>query len=141
MLYHVPDIDRALAEIRRVLRPGGRLYTATVGAGHLRDLVDLVERFAPEGEYENPPAMSFTLESGPDLLSRRFARVTLHRYEDGLAVTKAEPLVAYVLSGRAGAVLTGERLAALAGHVEREIAENGAIHIGKDTGLFEAERT
>jgi SAM-dependent methyltransferase len=30
MLYHVPDRERAYAEIRRVLRPGGRLLLTLV---------------------------------------------------------------------------------------------------------------
>ena len=38
MLYHVPDVDRALAEIRRVLRPGGLFVAVTNGDGHLADL-------------------------------------------------------------------------------------------------------
>lgn len=29
MLYHVPDLPRALAEVGRVLKPEGKLYTAT----------------------------------------------------------------------------------------------------------------
>jgi ubiquinone/menaquinone biosynthesis C-methylase UbiE len=29
MLYHVPDLDRGIAELARVLRPGGRLVVAT----------------------------------------------------------------------------------------------------------------
>jgi ubiquinone/menaquinone biosynthesis C-methylase UbiE len=38
MLYHVPDVDRAIAEIRRVLRPGGLFVAVTNGDGHLADL-------------------------------------------------------------------------------------------------------
>ena len=31
MLYHVPDIDKGLAEVRRVLKRGGLFYCATYG--------------------------------------------------------------------------------------------------------------
>lgn len=34
MLYHVPDIQRAITELRRVLLPGAPALVATNGAGH-----------------------------------------------------------------------------------------------------------
>jgi len=41
MLYHVQDVDLAVAELARVLKPGGRLVAVTNGAGHLRELREL----------------------------------------------------------------------------------------------------
>ena len=41
MLYHVPDLDRGLAEIGRVLGAGGRLVAATNASDHLAELLAL----------------------------------------------------------------------------------------------------
>ncbi|MBO0792518.1 MAG: class I SAM-dependent methyltransferase, partial [Ktedonobacteraceae bacterium] len=38
MLYHIPDLNRALGEIQRVLKPSGHFYATTFGREHLREL-------------------------------------------------------------------------------------------------------
>lgn len=67
VLFHVADLDRALAELARVLRPGGRLVAATNGPDQVRELYDLVGR--------KPPAMTFNSENGAEALRRHFSRV------------------------------------------------------------------
>jgi SAM-dependent methyltransferase len=138
MLYHVPDLRRALSEMRRVLKPGGRLHAATVGMDHMRELTEMVVRFDPElarasmnmtGHYE-----SFSLENGAAQLGRVFDHVALLRYEDALVVNEAEPLVAYILS-IAGAH-DEETRARLLAFVEGEQAARGSIYITKSTGMF-----
>ena len=138
MLYHVPDRSKALAEIRRVLRPDGRFYASTVGAAHLREIGELVRRFDPQIVFGIGDEASFTLENGAQQLAPYFSNAVLHRYEDALIVTEAEPLIAYVLSGRVGASLEGDRVAEFAAFVQCELAQHGTIHITKDSGLFEA---
>ena len=49
MLYHVRDLDRALAEVRRVLRPGGTFVAVTNGDDSLADL-----RREAGGRYDGP---------------------------------------------------------------------------------------
>ena len=45
MLYHVEDRPQALAEIRRVLKPGGKLFAATNSDSHLAKIRQLLDEF------------------------------------------------------------------------------------------------
>jgi SAM-dependent methyltransferase len=67
MLYHVADLDRALSELRRVLRPGGRLVAVTNGRDHMREL----RRLAGEWAWQS----RFRREEAVELLERHFSRV------------------------------------------------------------------
>lgn len=135
MLYHVPDIPRALGEIRRVLCPNGRFHAATNGLRHMIELERLVERFAP-GAKRNAHADRFGLENGAAELERVFGRVERVDYVDSLAVTDADAVVRYVRSTAARPYLTGESIEALRRAVDAEIASHGAFRITKSTGLF-----
>ena len=138
MLYHVPDIPRALQEIRRVLRPAGRLYAATNGDGHMAELHDLVAPFASSEALRPAPERRFGLENGAEQLARWFARVERRDYPDSLEVTEAEPLAAYALSTSGMLWMPdGEPSAeALTRHFDALLARDGVIHIAKSSGLF-----
>jgi SAM-dependent methyltransferase len=135
MLYHVPDITRALSEIGRVLKPSGKLFAATNGRAHLRELDDMIRSVVPDF-----PAISssFTLENGESLIQGHFDEITLLRYEDSLVVPDVSALSSYVRSMASLARTTEEQLRAIDRVIEREMNRKGPISISKDSGVFVA---
>ncbi|MDR1465572.1 MAG: class I SAM-dependent methyltransferase [Oscillospiraceae bacterium] len=144
MLYHVPDLGRALAEIARVLRPGGTFYATTVGRGNLRELSHLLRDYDPAIDFaqeQEAIAAAFGLESAPAKLAPFFRRVELRRYDDSLHVTEAGPLADYVLSF-AGMGNARERLAGqeedFCRWLAARLSRTGAIDIRKSAGMLVA---
>ncbi len=69
MLYHVSDLHRGLAELARVLKPGGRFVAVTNAADHLCELWELAREASSVGNF------SFNSENAEESLRRYFASV------------------------------------------------------------------
>jgi SAM-dependent methyltransferase len=132
MLYHVRNRSRAFAEIRRVLVSGGTLHASTIGRGYLAELVALAP-FLNAGRY----AETFGLETGPGQLRLFFNDVSAERFDDGLAVTHPEPLLAYIRSSEA---YNGEDLTDARATVEEGIARDGSFFVSKPLGVVSGRR-
>jgi ubiquinone/menaquinone biosynthesis C-methylase UbiE len=133
MLYHAPNIPAALAEIRRVLKTGGRFYASTLAGDYMREF----EQFLPR---RRPAHLSFNLDNGAELLAAQFEHVTLHRYDNTLVVTEAEPLIAYLVSMTPqSAIELQERIYRdVEPLVQRYLEEHGEVRLTASSGLFEA---
>ena len=132
MLYHV-DRDAALPEIRRVLRPGGRLYATTNGEDNLAELRGMITAVS---DFVPPSATKFSLESGSEQLAAHFAGVERYERDSALRVPEVEPLVAY--AGSLSAIEREELAAFTDRAAERLEASDGPLRIEKSMGLFVA---
>jgi SAM-dependent methyltransferase len=140
MLYHVPDIDKGLGEVTRVLKPGGRFYASTNGQDHLAELHDAVKTVAPDMPYGQQSIIAaFCLENGSPILARHFSDVKRHDFRDALEVTEVAAVVNYVMSVVGAAqYLTPARIDHLRRIVADEIARCGAFRVRRASGVFSA---
>jgi SAM-dependent methyltransferase len=89
MLYHVPDVPRSLAELARVLEPGGRLVAVTNYVDHLQEARELI----------GAPARLFTTfggENAEELLRDAFRAVERHEASGEIRFPSRESVVEYV---------------------------------------------
>ncbi len=142
MLYHVPDRKKAISEISRVLKGDGVLYATTFGLNYMKELSDLVSNYDKNANCSlEPVARAFGLENGEKQLCESFRDIKLVKYEDGLEVTEAEPLVNYVLSfTRVKDVIDGDKIIDFEDYVTNILNEKGKIQIEKKSGMFIAKK-
>lgn len=139
VLFYCDDLQKAVSEIRRVLKPGGRLVCSTYGNDHMKEVSELVQAFdehivlSAEKLYER-----FGRENGAEILGCCFENVEWRTYEDCLIVPEPEPLISYILSchGNQGQYIP-ERYREFFSYVKKQT--DGGLRITKDAGVFIGE--
>ena len=132
MLYHVPDIDRGLAEVRRVLKKNGSFYCATYGE---HGIIEYLSKILADYGIEDNVNKNFTLQNGYEILSKLFSKVEKLEYTDSLAVTCVDDMVDYIYSLQS--------MTSLNNVPKNEIRKillqnmiNGILNVPKEYGMF-----
>jgi ubiquinone/menaquinone biosynthesis C-methylase UbiE len=108
VLFFVSDIDQAVREIRRVLKPKGLLMAATNSVQNMPELQVLMRRAIvllsrSGGQNARPPSAfsdNFALENGTRILARHFYAVVRHDLPSALVFPETDPAMAYLESTR-----------------------------------------
>ncbi|RMG83689.1 MAG: class I SAM-dependent methyltransferase [Chloroflexi bacterium] len=108
MMYHLTDIDTAIREFKRVLKPEGLLMVATNSLHNMpefqvlmRRAIVLLTRLSPSQIRPPAPASDlFALENGTRHLSRYFQGVVRYDLPTALVFDDVEPALRYLESTR-----------------------------------------
>jgi SAM-dependent methyltransferase len=117
-------VSRAVRELRRVTRPGGRVVIGLNGLGHLRQLRAIVATARGDdiwGQHER-----LTLDDGAALAGRYFSTVTRHDFVSELRIPGPEPVADYVRS-MSGTQHSADPEPLVASVVARFPADPGAV--------------
>lgn len=132
MLHHVPDLNRGLLEVIRILKPGGKFYCATFGEhGIVEYIENSLNEYAVSGTLNN----TFTLQNGTCKLSNYFKNVERFNYEDSLEVTDLNDFVDYIYSLPNMTNLNNVEYDTIK-KVLAAKKENGILNIPKEYGMF-----
>lgn len=135
MLYHVPELAKGLKEVRRVLKDGGRFYSATFGE---HGIMEYLSGLLSEYGVEDNVSKVFTLQSGGAILADTFSKVERLDYIDSLAVTNIDDMVDYIYS-----LSSMTTLSSIPRDKIREIllanTVDGVLNVPKEYGMFISE--
>ncbi|MEM8534587.1 MAG: class I SAM-dependent methyltransferase [Chloroflexota bacterium] len=150
MLYHVPDIEQAIVELHRILRPGGTVLVSTNGQNHCGEIEAIfcealrnstgdmgITRFFPR------VSRRFALENGATLLRTAFRHVEQQSITDLLQIPAVTPVLMYADSIRPTIEktlpdeVTWEEIVQEATQlIQEQIIQHGVFKVQTHTGVF-----
>lgn len=139
MLYHLPDQARAIAEMYRVLKPGGTLAVTTNGAANLAELYALTTVLG--SDPIDPSAVAFGYDRADQLMRQQFGNVTRAIHPGGLRVTEPEVVYLALTSYPPGDAADQETLDAFRLAIDAAFArQGGVLNVQKDTAILLSTR-
>ena len=132
MLYHVPDIDKGLSEVRRVLKEGGVFYCTTYGE---RGIIGYLSKILSEYGVKDNINKNFTLQNGYEILNKNFSNVEKKEYIDSLEVTNVDDMVEYIYSLSSMTSLSSVPKQAIK-EILIQNTSDGILNVPKEYGMF-----
>jgi len=135
MLYHLRDPAKGIAEMHRVLKPGGFLAVTTNGADNMREMYALTTVFG--SQPVDPAGAAFGYDSAQRIMQAQFGNVTMTQHPASLRVTDPEDVFLALTSYPPGDAADEAQLAAFRHAITEAFqAGNGVLEVGKESGLF-----
>ena len=135
MMYHVADQAAALAEMHRVLKPGGWLAVTTNGAGNLPELYELTPALG--SPPVDPSSVAFGHDRAERLMQAQFGNVTFAVHPARLRITDPEDVFLALTSYPPGDGASEDQLAAFRAAIARAFERgNGVLEARGAMALF-----
>lgn len=132
MLYHVPDLEKGLFEVARVLKENGKFYCATYGEN---GIVQFISKLLKPYGIEDRVNKNFTLQNGKQILEKYFSSVDMLEYIDSLEVTNIDDLLDYIYSLNNMTGLYDVKREVIKKVLEQNM-EDGILKVPKEYGMF-----